>query len=77
MVALRPAAADLPDGRPDKFLREAWRALSKFGGHVVADVRAGQKCRRRVKCEMTPGNEVAVVVSAMAREDEPADRLDA
>ena len=42
------------------------RVVQKFGGTSVADVARIKSVARRVKCEVDSGNEVAVVVSAMA-----------
>ena len=42
------------------------RIVQKFGGTSVADVGRIKKVAQRVKCEVERGNEVAVVVSAMA-----------
>jgi len=42
------------------------RIVQKFGGSSVADVERLKNVARRVKCEVDAGNEVAVVVSAMA-----------
>ena len=42
------------------------RIVQKFGGTSVADVERLKNVARRVKCEVDAGNEVAVVVSAMA-----------
>jgi aspartate kinase len=42
------------------------RIVQKFGGTSVADVERIKNVARRVKCEVDTGNEVAVVVSAMA-----------
>jgi len=42
------------------------RIVQKFGGTSVADVERVKNVARRVKCEIDTGNEVAVVVSAMA-----------
>src|SRR5215469_11618886 len=42
------------------------RIVQKFGGTSVADVVRIKNVARRVKCEVDSGNEVAVVVSAMA-----------
>jgi aspartate kinase len=42
------------------------RIVQKFGGTSVADVERIKNVARRVKCEVDNGNEVAVVVSAMA-----------
>src|SRR2546430_1398841 len=42
------------------------RIVQKFGGTSVADVTRIKNVARRVKCEIDSGNEVAVVVSAMA-----------
>src|SRR5258708_2226682 len=42
------------------------RIVQKFGGTSVADVARIKNVARRVKCEVDRGNEVAVVVSAMA-----------
>jgi aspartate kinase len=42
------------------------RIVQKFGGTSVADVERVKNVARRVKCEVDTGNEVAVVVSAMA-----------
>jgi aspartate kinase len=42
------------------------RIVQKFGGTSVADVERIKNAARRVKCEVDSGNEVAVVVSAMA-----------
>jgi len=42
------------------------RIVQKFGGTSVADVSRIKIVARRVKCEVDSGNEVAVVVSAMA-----------
>jgi aspartate kinase len=40
--------------------------VQKFGGTSLADVDRIKRAARRVKCEVEAGNEVAVVVSAMA-----------
>ena len=42
------------------------RIVQKFGGTSVADIARIKNVARRVKCEFDGGNEVAVVVSAMA-----------
>jgi aspartate kinase len=42
------------------------RIVEKFGGTSVADIERVRNVARRVKCEVDTGNEVAVVVSAMA-----------
>ena len=42
------------------------RIVQKFGGTSVADVERIKNVARRVKREADAGNEVAVVVSAMA-----------
>jgi aspartate kinase len=42
------------------------RIVQKFGGTSVADVERLKNVARRVKCEVDAGNQVAVVVSAMA-----------
>jgi aspartate kinase len=42
------------------------RIVQKFGGTSVADVERIKTVARRVKCEVDRGNEIAVVVSAMA-----------
>jgi aspartate kinase len=42
------------------------RIVQKFGGTSVGDVERIKNVARRVKCELDRGNEVAVVVSAMA-----------
>ena len=42
------------------------RIVQKFGGTSVGDVERVKNVARRVKCEFDSGNEVAVVVSAMA-----------
>src|SRR5919108_4467745 len=42
------------------------RIVQKFGGTSVADIERVRNVARRVKCEVDTGNEVAVVVSAMA-----------
>jgi aspartate kinase len=42
------------------------RIVQKFGGTSVADVARIKHVARRVKCEVDNGNQVAVVVSAMA-----------
>jgi aspartate kinase len=42
------------------------RIVQKFGGTSLADVQRIKKVAQRVKCEIDGGNEVAVVVSAMA-----------
>jgi aspartate kinase len=42
------------------------RIVQKFGGTSVADIERIKKVARRVKSEIDSGNEVAVVVSAMA-----------
>jgi aspartate kinase len=42
------------------------RIVQKFGGTSVADIARIKNVARRVKCEVDGGNEVAVVVSAMA-----------
>jgi aspartate kinase len=42
------------------------RIVQKFGGTSVADVERLINVARRIKCELEAGNEVAVVVSAMA-----------
>src|SRR3954470_17906097 len=42
------------------------RIVQKFGGTSVADIARIKNVARRVKCEVDAGNEVAVVVSAMA-----------
>jgi aspartate kinase len=42
------------------------RIVQKFGGTSVADVERIRKVAQRVKCEVERGNEVVVVVSAMA-----------
>ena len=57
------------------------RIVQKFGGTSVADIERIKNVARRVKREVDAGNEVAVVVSAMAgttnqlvdwtRDDEP------
>src|SRR3954469_19311674 len=42
------------------------RIVQKFGGTSVADIARIKDVARRVKCEVDAGNEIAVVVSAMA-----------
>src|SRR5919109_2799507 len=42
------------------------RIVQKFGGTSLADIERVRNVARRVKCEVDTGNEVAVVVSAMA-----------
>src|SRR5436190_3381099 len=42
------------------------RIVQKFGGTSVAEIARIKNVARRVKCEVDGGNEVAVVVSAMA-----------
>ena len=42
------------------------RIVQKFGGTSVADIERIKNVARRVKREVDAGNEVAVVVSAMA-----------
>jgi aspartate kinase len=42
------------------------RIVQKFGGTSLADVAHIKNVARRVRCEVDAGNEVAVVVSAMA-----------
>ena len=42
------------------------RIVQKFGGTSVADIERIRNAARRVKREVDAGNEVAVVVSAMA-----------
>ncbi len=42
------------------------RIVQKFGGTSVADIARIKNAARRIKCEVDSGNEVAVVVSAMA-----------
>ena len=49
--------------------------VMKFGGTSVADVERIRNVARHVKREVDAGNKVAVVVSAMAGEDQPAGRL--
>ena len=51
------------------------RIVQKFGGTSVADVERIRRVAQRVKCEVDAGNEVAVVVSAMAGETDRLDRL--
>jgi aspartate kinase len=51
---------------PDIFETCMARIVQKFGGTSVADVERIKNVARRVKCEVDNGNEVAVVVSAMA-----------
>jgi aspartate kinase len=48
------------------FEKSMTRIVQKFGGTSVADVEQVKNVARRVKCEVDNGNEVAVVVSAMA-----------
>src|SRR6266851_5360414 len=48
------------------FEKSMTRIVQKFGGTSVADVERVKNVARRVKCEVDNGNEVAVVVSAMA-----------
>src|SRR6202008_1754043 len=48
------------------FERVMARIVQKFGGTSVADVARIKNVARRVRCEVDAGNEVAVVVSAMA-----------
>src|SRR5262249_23983372 len=59
------AAQKSPAGRRD-FETSMARIVQKFGGTSVADVERLKNVARRVKCEVDAGNEVAVVVSAMA-----------
>ncbi|MEC8174135.1 MAG: aspartate kinase, partial [Pseudomonadota bacterium] len=42
------------------------RVVQKFGGTSVADVESIRKAAEKTKAEVDAGNEVAVVVSAMA-----------
>ena len=42
------------------------RIVQKFGGTSVADIERIEKAAQRVKSELDAGNQVAVVVSAMA-----------
>ena len=51
------------------------RIVQKFGGTSVADVERIRHVAQRVKREVDAGNEVAVVVSAMAGETDRLDRL--
>jgi len=51
------------------------RIVQKFGGTSVADVEHIRRVVQRVKREVDAGNEVAVVVSAMAGETDRLDRL--
>ncbi len=51
------------------------RIVQKFGGTSVADVEHIRRVAQRVKCEVDAGNEVAVVVSAMAGETDRLDRM--
>ena len=51
------------------------RIVQKFGGTSVADVERIRRVAQRVKREVDAGNEVAVVVSAMAGETDRLDRL--
>ena len=51
------------------------RIVMKFGGTSVADLDRIRNVAARVKREVDAGNQVAVVVSAMAGRDQPAGRL--
>src|SRR5712664_2510434 len=67
MVAAPAGGADLlPGAGRTVFGRSMARIVQKFGGTSVADVERVKNVARRVKCEIDTGNEVAVVVSAMA-----------
>src|SRR6267378_1497501 len=67
MVAVAARGADLlPGAGRTVFERSMARIVQKFGGTSVADVERVKDVARRVKCEVDTGNEVAVVVSAMA-----------
>src|ERR1700736_4237508 len=67
MVAVAARGADLlPGAGRTVFGRSMARIVQKFGGTSVADVERVKDVARRVKCEVDTGNEVAVVVSAMA-----------
>ena len=47
------------------------RIVMKFGGTSVADLDRIRKVAQQVKCEADDGNEVAVIVSAMAGVTDP------
>ncbi len=51
------------------------RLVQKFGGTSVADIERIKSAARRVKAEIDDGNQVAVVLSAMAGATIPS-RLD-
>ena len=51
------------------------RLVMKFGGTSVADIDRIRNVARHVKREVDAGHEVAVVVSAMSGNDQPAGRL--
>src|SRR5437879_384182 len=51
---------------PTKCARQMSRIVMKFGGTSVADVDRIRNAARRVAEEVSAGNQVAVVVSAMA-----------
>src|ERR1700675_3708688 len=53
-------------GRIAHYEREMARIVQKFGGTSVADIERIRNAAGRVKREVDAGNEVAVVVSAMA-----------
>ena len=53
------------------------RIVQKFGGTSVADLERIRNVAARVKREVDAGDQVAVVVSAMAGDDQPAGRLGA
>src|ERR1700730_14772485 len=67
-MAAAPAggAGLLPGAGRTGFGMSMARIVQKFGGTSVADVERVKNVARRVKCEVDTGNEVAVVVSAMA-----------
>src|SRR2546421_10907752 len=69
-MCCRPAPAirawGVRDRLPDRFEKRMARIVQKFGGTSVADIARIKNVARRVKCEVDAGNEVAVVVSAMA-----------
>jgi len=60
--SVEPSLTDLPD----RFEKPMTRIVQKFGGTSVADIARIKNVAQRVKCETDGGNEVAVVVSAMA-----------
>src|SRR6202035_699584 len=67
MAAAAAGGANLLSGAGRTvFGRSMARIVQKFGGTSVADVERVKDVARRVKCEVDSGNEVAVVVSAMA-----------